>query len=170
MQRTFDPMMQAIQNIDYKEAYEDLQFKYEAVKHDLAQLKKMVFGSKSERFIPTDNSKVDLQLSLGLDAETIAQCKITGVTKFTVTRTKTEVIPNPPKVHPGRMKLPDHLRREIVILQPEVDVRGLKKIGDEISEVLNYTRGELYVTQYIRPKYVIPINDTHNTIILSLIH
>src|SRR5665213_782808 len=100
MQRTFDPIMQAIQNIDYKEAYEDLQLKYETVMHDLAQLKKMVFGSKSERFIPTDNSKVDLQLSLGLDAETIAQCKITDVTKFTVTHTKTEVIPNPPKAHP----------------------------------------------------------------------
>src|SRR5665213_3341396 len=145
MQRTFTFIMQATKIIDYKEAYESLQIKYEALMHELAQLKKMVFGTKSERFIPTDDSKVNLQLSLGLNAETIAQCKITDVTKFTVTRTKTEVIPNPPKAHPGRMKLPDHLRRDIVILQPEVDVRGLKKIGDEISEVLNYIPGELYV-------------------------
>jgi transposase len=167
MQRTFDPIMQATQNIDYKEAYEDLQLKYEAVTHDLAQLKKMVFGSKSERFIPTGDSKVNPQLNLALDAETIAQCKITDVTKYTVTRTKTEVIPNPPKAHPGRMKLPDHLRREIVILQPQTDVSGLKKIGDEITEVLDYTPGELYVKQYIRPKYVVPINDTNNTVITA---
>jgi transposase len=159
--------MEATQIIDYKEAYESLQIKYEAVMRDLAQLKKMVFGSKSERFIPTDDSKVNLQLSLGLDAETIAQCKITDVTKFTVTRTKTEVIPNPAKAHPGRMKLPDHLRRDIVILQPQTDVRGLKKIGDEITEVLDYTPGELYVKQYIRPKYVIPVNVTDNTVITA---
>jgi transposase len=167
MQRTFTSIMEATEIIDYKEAYESLQIKYEALMHDVAQLKKMVFGSKSERFIPTDDSKLNLQLTLGLNAETIAQCKITDVTKYTVTRTKTEVIPNPPKAHPGRMKLPDHLRREIVILQPEVDVRGLKKIGDEISEVLNYLPGELYVTQYIRPKYIIPINDTNTTVITA---
>jgi len=167
MQRTFDPIMQASQNIDYKEAYEDLQLKYEAVIHDLAQLKKMVFGSKSERFIPTDDSKVNPQLNLALDAETIAQCKITDVSKYTVIRTKTEVIANPPKAHPGRMKLPDHLRRDIIILQPEADVRGLKKIGDELTEVLNYIPGELYVTQYIRPKYVVPINDTDTTVITA---
>jgi len=167
MQCTFIIIMQATENIDYQEAYESLQIKYEALAHDLAQLKKMVFGSKSERFIPTDDNKVDLQLSLGLNAETIAQCKITSATKYTVTRTKTEVIPNSPKAHPGRMKLPDHLRREIVILQPEVDVKGLKKIGDEITEVLNYNPGELYVTQYIRPKYVIPINGTDTTVITA---
>src|SRR5215210_5309989 len=116
MQLTFDFIMQATQIIDYKEAYEALQIKYEAVMHDLAQLKKMVFGSKSERFIPMDDSKANAQLNLGLDVETIARCKITDVTKFTVTRTKTEVIPNPAKAHPGRMKLPDHLRRDIVVL------------------------------------------------------
>jgi transposase len=167
MQRTFTFIMQATKIIDYKEAYESLQIKYEALMHEVAQLKKAVFGTKSERFIPTDDSKVNLQLSLGLNAETIAQCKITGVTKYTVTRTKTEVIPNPAKAHPGRMKLPDHLRRDIVILQPEVDVTGLKKIGDEITEVLNYNPGELYVTQYIRPKYVIPVDDTNNTVITA---
>ena len=39
---------------------------------ELAVLKKMVYGSKSERFIATNESKVNPQLSLGLDAETIA--------------------------------------------------------------------------------------------------
>src|SRR5215216_5048394 len=100
-------------------------YRYETVMHELVQLKKIVFGSKSERFIPTDDSKVNLQLSLGLTAETIAQCKITDVTKFTVTRTKTEVIPHPSKAHPGRMKLPEHLRRDIILLNPETDVTGL---------------------------------------------
>jgi transposase len=159
--------MQSTQIIDYREAYEVLQIKYETVMHELAQLKKMLFGSKSERFIPTDDSKVNLQLSLGLDAETIAQCKITDATKVSYIRTKTEVIPHPPKAHPGRMKLPEHLRRDIILLNPETDVTGLKKIGDEVSEVLDYIAGELYVKQYIRPKYVVPLSDTDNTVITA---
>jgi transposase len=68
MQHTFTSIMEATQIIDYKEAYESLQIKYEALVHDVAQLKKMVFGSKSERFIPTDDSNVNLQISLGLNA------------------------------------------------------------------------------------------------------
>ncbi|MGZ5284008.1 MAG: IS66 family transposase, partial [Bacteroidia bacterium] len=157
--------MQATPSTNYQEAYETLQPKYEAILQELAVLKRMVFGSKSERFIPTDDNKINPQLSLELDAETIAQCRITDATTFTVTRTKTEVIRNAPKAHPGRMKLPEHLRREITILQPDTDVTGLKKIGEEVSEVLDYIPGELFVKQYIRPKYVVPVNNTESTVI-----
>ena len=141
MQRTFTFIMQTTQIIDYKEAYEALQLKYDAVMHDLAQLKKMIFGSKSERFIPTDDSKVNPQLTLALDAETIAQCKITDVTKFTVTRTKTEVITTPSKAHPGRLKLHDHLRNAHVRLQPKDALRGIKKSRDEKTEVIELIEG-----------------------------
>jgi transposase len=65
------------------------------------------------------------------------------------------------------MKLPEHLRREIFILQPDTDVTGLKKIGEDVSEVLEYIPGELYVKQYIRPKYVVPVNNTDNTVITA---
>ncbi len=158
--------MQATTIINYKEAYDALELKYEEVLQELAVLKKMVFGSKSERFVPTDESKVDPQLSLDLTAETIAACKITDATTFSVTRTKTEVIRNA-KAHPGRMKLPEHLRREIIILQPDTDVTGLKKIGEEISEVLDYIAAELYVKQYIRFKYVVAVNNTDSTVITA---
>ena len=164
---SFAYTMQATPTINYQEAYETLQPKYEAILHELAVLKRMIFGSKSERFIPTDDKNINPQLSLELDAETIAQCKITDATKFTVTRTKIEVIRNAPKAHPGRMKLPEHLRREITILQPDTDVTGLKKIGEEVTEILDFIPGELYVKQFIRPKYVVPVNNTESTIITA---
>jgi hypothetical protein len=70
--------MSEVIHIDYKALYEKeraanalMQETIEILKHDLAQLKKIVFGSKSERFVPTDDSKVNPQLSLGLDAETM---------------------------------------------------------------------------------------------------
>ena len=167
-------MQTAIAHKDYKAMYEqqltivaDLNYTIADITHQLGQIKKLIFGSKHERFVPTDDTKTNLQLSLGLDFDTIAQCKITSATKVEYIRTKTEVTTGTPKPHPGRMKLPEHLRRDIIILQPDTDVSGLKKIGEEVSEVLDFTPGELYVKQFIRPKYVQPISDTNSTVITA---
>jgi transposase len=65
------------------------------------------------------------------------------------------------------MKLPDHLRREVIILEPKTNIEGLKKIGEEVTEVLDFIPGELYVKQYIRSKYVVPVNDTESTVITA---
>ncbi len=164
--------MEAVaEHIDYKLLYEQLKqetdFTIASLTLQLKKFEKMLFGSKHERFAATDDNKVNPQLKLDLDAETIAACKITDATKVEYIRTKTEVTPNPPKAHPGRMKLPEHLRREITILQPDTDVSCLKKIGEEVTEVLNYTPGELYVEQYIRPKYVQPAGNITNTVITA---
>lgn len=54
------------------------------------------------------------------------------------------------------MKLPADLPREQVILEPQQDVSGLKKIGEEITEELERIPGKLFVRQYVRPKYAKP--------------
>jgi transposase len=167
-------MQPVAEHIDYKLLYEqqkasneELQFQISALALQLQKFKKMVFGSKNERFVATDDNKPTLQLKLDLDAETIAACKITDATRVEYIRTKTELTPNPPKAHPGRMKLPEHLRRETTILQPDIDVTGLKKIGNEVTEVLDYIPGELYVKQLIRPKYIQPAADNTSTVITA---
>lgn len=163
-------------SVDYKIRYEqqlkittDLQFAIEAFKHEIAQLKKMIFGSRNERFeaVDADNllKKDSVQLTLGLEVDTINACKITDATQVKYVRTKTEVTPNKP--HPGRTSLPEHLRRQTIILQPDTDVTEFKKIGDEVTEVLDLTPGELYVKQYIRPKYVVPVSEGNDTIITA---
>ena len=102
-------------SVDYKALYEeqlkitaDLRFKIDAFGQEVAQLKKMIFGSRHERFEATDPdnllAKSSLQLSLDLEADTIAACKITQATEVKYIRTKTEVTPNKP--HLGRMALP----------------------------------------------------------------
>src|SRR3954462_6353951 len=165
-------MQPVAEHIDYKGLYgqqkaanEELQYQISALTVQLEKFKKMLFGSKNERFVTTDNNKTNLQLKLDLDAETIAACKITDATRVEYIRTKTELTPNPPKAHPGRMKLPEYLRRETTILQPDIDVTGLKKIGNEVTEVLDYIPGELYVKQLIRPKYIQPATDNTSTVI-----
>ena len=112
----------------------------------------MIFGSRHERFVPGRESNTTGQLTLDLHVETIPPCNLTGATKVEYIRTKTQRTETKPKVHPGRMKLPAHLRRETIVLQPDAEVTGLRKIGEEITEVLDWIPGELYVKHYIRPK------------------
>ncbi len=59
----------------------------------------------------------------------------------------------------GRLPIPAHLRREETIIEPEDVPEGSKKIGEEITEVMEYKKAEIYVKKYIRPKYALPKED-----------
>lgn len=145
-------MVTVAEHIDYKGLYEDLQVKYEALQHELNSLKRMIFGSKHERFVPTANNPA--QTSLDLTVEQVATCSVIDAKKITYTRTTTDVTDK--KEHPGRMKLPEHLERREIVIEPEEDVSGLKKIGAEITEELEYEPGNFYVNKIVRNKYVRP--------------
>lgn len=143
--------------VDYKSLYEqlqkqnsELQIAIAGLQQQLAQLQKMIFGSRHERFVPTDIHPS--QLSLNVDADAVATCSVTEAKKISYVKTNTAV-EQKPLAHPGRMKLPEHLRREEIIISPEEDTTGLKKIGEEITEVLEYEPGELFVKKYVRSKY-----------------
>jgi transposase len=117
------------------------------LKQELAQLKRMIFGSKSERYIGNDPG----QLNLGLDVETEEQPE-KETEQITYTRNKTDN----KKGSAIRLALPSHLHREEHIIEPEEDTTGARKIGEVITEVLEYTPGKFYVERYVRPKYVFP--------------
>jgi len=53
----------------------------------------------------------------------------------------------------GRMKLPENLRREEIIIEPKEDVSDCQLIGEDITEVLDIIPPELYVKKYVRRKY-----------------
>lgn len=129
----------------------ELAFKVSDLTHQLTQLKKMIFGSKSERFIPTDPN-VTQGVLFELQNDQGESCSITDTKK--VSYIKTKVNKTSREDHPGRAKLPEHLRREVIILEPEEDTEGCKKIGEEVTEELDYLPGELYVNRFVRPKYL----------------
>lgn len=141
--------------IDYKALYEQSQVRIVALEQQLAQLQRMIFGSRHERFIPADPTHP--QLSLDITAESIASPAITATRQISYTR-HSVAIDTKPLQHPGRMKLPEGLRREQIIIEPAADTTDCKKIGEEITEVLEYEPGELYVKQYRRTKYAKPDN------------
>lgn len=143
-------LMELAPALDYKVLYEQLQLQYIELKAQLDQLKKMVYGSRHERFIPTGANPS--QLSMDIDAESVAACSVVEAKKISYVKTNIQVEQKPLQ-HPGRMKLPEHLRREHISIDPAENIEGLKKIGEEITEVLEYLPGELYVKQYSRNKY-----------------
>lgn len=149
--------------IDYKSLYEEsvqvhqkvvreFELKIAAFEHELANLKRMIFGSKSESFIPQNTSST--QLSLDIQAESIATCSVTKTQKIAYIRHQLEIKKN----HPGRTKLPEHLERRETIIEPLQKTEGCKKIGDEVTEELEYEPGKLFVNRYVRPKYVMDDN------------
>lgn len=117
------------------------------LEQELAQLKRMIFGSKSERHIGSDPS----QLNLDLAVETV---ELPEKEKEQITYSRNK--PENKKGVAVRIALPAHLHREEHIIEPDEDVTGAKKIGEVITEVLEYTPGKFYVEKYVRPKYVLP--------------
>jgi transposase len=132
-----------------RQEYENLNFEIERLKLELDKLRRMIFGAKSERFVGATPGQLSLfdipqEAKVEKDEETI-----------TYTRKKPE---QEKAVGHGRMALPSHLPRVEHIIEPADKIEGAKKIGEEITEVLEYKPGKLYVNRYIRPKYVMPEN------------
>ncbi len=112
----------------------------------------MIFGSRHERFIAAGLNTS--QLSLDMQAEATASCSVVDARRVTYIKTNIAVESRPlAGQHPGRMKLPQSLRREEIIIEPADDLTDCKKMGEKITEVLEYQPGELYVKKYIRNKY-----------------
>jgi transposase len=115
----------------------------------LADLRKFIFSGKQEKFkLHADTTEVQMALFAN---DRIAEVVVDSVKQIPAhTQIKTSIRVN----HPGRSPLPDNLRRVETILAPIEDVSRLTKIGEEITEVLEYQTGELYVKKYIRPEYI----------------
>lgn len=125
-----------------------LQEKHQLTREELDWLKHQLYGRKSERFIGGDANQLTLELE-GM-VEKMRQEELEDVS---YTRKKTTRQEKPG--HP-RMPLPSHLRREEITIEPEALPEGSKKIGEEVTEILEYKKAEIYVKKYIRPKYALP--------------
>ncbi|HNX08126.1 MAG TPA: IS66 family transposase [Bacteroidales bacterium] len=127
------------------------------LKYQLAELKRMIFGSKSERYVPQDTNQPTLfELPEEDRNEKPAEFE-------TVTRKK----PEQKKRQPLRMDIPAHLPRKTEVIEPKNLPEGSKKIGEIITELLEVEPANIYVRQIIRPKYIIEQNDEETRIITA---
>lgn len=133
-----------------KVEYEQLKQENEQLKFQLKELQRIVFGSKSERFIsePTDG-QIDLFTGT-------APSDQTPVKKEEITYTRK--VSSKKKQKPVRSELPANLPRKTEIIEPLDLEPGSKKIGEEVTEILEYNPANIYVRRIVRPKYAKPQN------------
>lgn len=125
--------------------------KITGLEFELEKFRRYLFGKKSEKLVAqlADVSQLSL-FSLGVaqqQQEELSEQATEAAKKKTLRKRKKGT---------GRMELPENLRREVIIIEPDQDVSNCKCIGEEITEVLELIPAELYVKQYKRPIYALP--------------
>ena len=124
----------------------------EKLRFQIAKLRRMQFGRSSER-ITRQIAQLEFQLE---ELETGAA--------EDVARTEATELPTPasPRANkPKRKPLPDHLPRQEVVHQPAGDGActcpecgaGMAKLGEDVTEVLDYVPGHFQVIRHVRPKF-----------------
>ena len=63
--------------------------------------------------------------------------------------------PEKDKKQPVRLPLPQDLRREEEVIEPEGIDENWIRIGEEVTEILEHKPGELFVRRIVRPKYAL---------------
>ena len=126
----------------------NLRAELDAVKFQLDQIRRMLFGKKSERTVLDDDGQLTLEGFSDLNEEENAEEEKKEV--ITITRTKKE------KKKPVRTTLPPHIPRRREVIVPDDIPEGAKKIGEEITEILEYEPPVLYVRQIVREKHALP--------------
>jgi transposase len=132
-----------------KAEYDQLLLDYQALKTQLSELQRMIFGSRSERFVPMIDGQMDLFTGTSLSEQAKEQKQQISYTRTVSTKKKQK---------PIRTEIPSHLPRIEEIIEPKEIEPGSKRIGEEITEILEYNPANIYVRKIIRPKYAKPKN------------
>jgi transposase len=124
---------------------------------ELAELKRQLFGEKSEKLTPEEESQLaevaaDLQEQLQRDPP---------ASNDVLEDQPPEQLRDPPKRRTRRRRhpLPEHLERQTLIVEPEpLDPcphcgQAPERIGEETSEELDYVPAKVVVRRTVRPKY-----------------
>jgi transposase len=119
----------------------------EYLRFQLSELKRMLYGVRSERFRSekTDDGQLDLFAGTRDSLRDIQPKAEANKETITYEREK-----------PVRSRLPEHLRREEEVIEPDLIPDGAVKIGESVTELLEYKPADVYVRVIIRPKYVVP--------------
>jgi len=138
-----------IQNRQQSQQLEEKSQLIDTLQFEIANLKKLIFGARRERF--TGNADAATQSTL-FDIEASPNIE----QPETVTKTIIIKKRKKPKTF-KRKSFPAHLPREEKTIQPEdikADAAAYTKIGESITELLKYHPAHLTVKKIIRPKYI----------------
>ena len=122
---------------------------YEAARFQNEQLRRMIFGSKRERFVPMLDSH-QMMIEFEPKAAEIEEAVKAERELIRVAYERKK----PTKEHHGRMVLPTHLPIVEIVMEPSEDTTNMVYIGKEITEELDYTPAKLHINRFIRLKYI----------------
>ena len=125
----------------------------EKLKFQIAKLRRMQFGRSSERI-----SRQIEQLELRLEELESGEAADAASTEAT---DPPPAPPPPERARPKRKPLPEHLPRQDVVHQPADNGActcpacggKMGKLGEDVTEVLDYIPGHFEVIRHVRPKY-----------------
>jgi transposase len=110
----------------------------------IAKLRRLQFGPRSER-IDREIEQLQLQLEALQSASTPVEAAPPAAEE---------------KTQPMRRALPEHLPRERVVHEPACTCpecgAAMRRIGEDVSEVLDYVPGRFKVIRHVRPKLACP--------------
>jgi len=118
----------------------------------LAWLRRKFWKASSEKYIPADPTQRKIDFD-GIDILPEEEETIKAAESEIITYKRNK--PEPTKKQPVRLPLPEHLRREEEIIEPEGVDENWVRIGEEVTEQLEHKPGELYVRRIIRHKYAL---------------
>lgn len=122
------------------------------LKMKIAQLQRLLFGQKRERFEGNPN-----QASLPFEPTEQQHKQQQDTHEQTISYVrKKQARPN----HKGRISLPDHLPVEEIEIHPEGDLSEMVCIGKEVTDELELKPARFYIKRYIRYKYAHKTADT----------
>lgn len=118
----------------------------------LAWFRHKFFGSSSEKHIAEDpdQRKIDWE---GLEVLPEEKTAIEDAEKELIEYERRKPVKDKKKA--VRQPLPEHLRREVEVIEPEGKQDNWVRIGEEVTEILEHKPGETYVRQIVRVKYAI---------------
>jgi transposase len=118
----------------------------------LAWYKRKFWKPTTEKYIPQDPNQCRIDFD-GLDMLPEEKAYAQEAEKEVISYERNK--PKKEKKQPVRMPLPDHLRRETEVIEPEGIDENWVRINEEVTEVLNLKPGELYVRRIVRPVYAL---------------
>jgi transposase len=122
------------------------QLKIDQLTHEMALLKRWKFAARSEQLHGEQRSLLDETIDADLEAIAAELATLRSAQPAQV-----------PKDQPKRSPLPTHLPRVDVRHEPEQTVCScgcaMKRIGEDVSEKLDYTPGVFHVERHIRGKW-----------------
>ena len=127
------------------------QTKIDLLTHEIARYKRVQFAAKSEKLHADQRSLLDETLDADLAA---LEAELQALSPTPAEQSDTA---DTPKAKPRRTALPAHLPRVEIQHEPQSTACGcgcqMKRIGEDVSEKLDYTPGTFTVERHVRGKW-----------------